>query len=239
MSHLYSIFAIVTLTTTAIPSAQAEIESQIPVGLEAVTGLRTEYVHRGFKLAQQTLDFQLEGEVTLDDNLYLGYGAWYAGETGDGNFSETGAKLSLTQIFNAWQWKNSITYRELRNSTFDSGIDLQSKVTYFLAESANNSHAISALASYDSGADGIYGAVEYSYYQALDRSSYISFNLGVSATHDYYGRNGGNDVYSKLSYTYNATKQVSLTPFIGTSLQLDDKNGSDHLFGGLWFEVSF
>ena len=39
--------------------ASAEIQNEIPLGIEAVTGYRTEYVHRGFKLADDVFDFQL------------------------------------------------------------------------------------------------------------------------------------------------------------------------------------
>jgi hypothetical protein len=37
----------------------AEVESNIPLGVEAVTGYRTEYIHRGMSLADDVIDFQL------------------------------------------------------------------------------------------------------------------------------------------------------------------------------------
>lgn len=222
----------------------AEVESELPIGIEAVTGIRSEYIHRGFQLSQRTFDFQLEGEVTLSENLYLGYGAWYATETSRGNFSETGAKLSLLKDMENYQWFSSVSYRELSNSVFDSGVEVTTGLDYLFSDKAMGemntlSQKVGLLASYDSGADGWYAAFEYNAYQTFGENAYVSFKAGVSATSDYYNRDGLNDFYSRVSYTYNLTKQVSLTPFAGASLQLDDKNGKDFLYGGVWFEVSF
>ena len=235
------LFPIVLVTLGVFSSSEvaAELEEEIPLGLEAVTGMRSEYIHRGFKLSQQVLDFQLEGEVALADDKFLGYGAWYATATGDGDFSETGVKLNYTQDAGDWHYYLSLNYRSQHNSIFDSGLDFTAKLSYFFSESERHSHQLSLLASYDTGAEGYYAALEYVNYTAMGDNAYFSFKTGVSAVSEYYTRDGANDVYGRLSYTYNVTQQVSISPFVGFSYQLDDQNGSDSAFGGLWFEVSF
>ena len=55
---------------------RAEIEEDIPYGIEAVTGLRSAYTYRGLELASSTLDFQLAAEVAVDNQLSVGAGAW-------------------------------------------------------------------------------------------------------------------------------------------------------------------
>lgn len=222
-----------------LTSAFAQDSSDLPLGLEAVTGTRSEYVDRGFRKAQQILDFQLEGEATVGDGLYLGYGAWYATSTGRDDFSETGTKLSLSYQLDSWLWTNKIIYRDLNQSVFTSGLELTSELSYSFSESARHSHAFKGIFSYDTGADGLYGAIEYATYQALNDDAFFAFQLGVSATSDYYGVDGANDLYSKLSFTYNLTQQVSLTPFVFTSIDLESNDRSDSLGAGLWFEVSF
>ena len=186
-------------------------------------------------------DFQLEGEIALADDKFLGYGAWFATGAGSEDFSETGVKLTYTQDINSWQYYASLIYKEQNNSLFDSGLEGLASLRYYFAESEQSSHSISAILSYDNGAEGFYGAIEYNNYIALNKDSYISLKTGISAASDYYERDGLNDLYARLSYTYNLTKQVSLTPYIGTSIQLDGDNeeNSNFLFGGLWFEVSF
>jgi len=226
------------LTLSSVFS-HAEEENQLPLGIEAVTGFRSEYVYRGFQHAQQVLDFQLEGEVTLKDGYYLGYGAWYGTGTGSDDFSETGLKISLTYDIDEWQWYNSIKYRDLNESEFDSGVEFTSQLTYFLSESAKHSREISGIVSYDSGAEGLYGAVEFVTYQAVSDDAFITFKTGASFTDDYYQTSGANDIYSRISFTYNISKQVSVTPFAFGSLNLANDGRSDYIGAGLWFEMSF
>ncbi|HCN80449.1 MAG TPA: hypothetical protein DIS80_04910, partial [Verrucomicrobiales bacterium] len=104
--------------------AFAEVDSEIPLGIEAVTGLRTDYVHRGFQLAESALDFQLEAEITLSNNNSLSLGFAHLSESGD-DFNETWSYLEFSHSFN----KNltsgaSFTYRDRNESILQGGFDL-------------------------------------------------------------------------------------------------------------------
>ena len=230
-----------TLSISSLSAESEDFNADMPLGFESVTGFRSDYIHRGFELGESIFDFQVSGEAMIRDNVSIGYSAWYATETSSGDFSETGFKLSTTTDLGNSQWSNSLTYRSLSNSALESGVDFTTKYSRLLATGTddNSSHTISFIGSYDTGAQGWYGAVEYGHYKPLDKNSYLSFKTGVSLTENYYDRSGFNDLYARISYTYHLTKQVSISPFLGTSLQLDTNNGSDHLYGGLWFEVSF
>lgn len=222
-----------------VSSLLAQDEEEIPLGLEAVTGFRSEYVHRGVTLAQRTMDFQLEGELTLSKDLYLGFGAWYATELSQSEFSELGTRLSLVKDFEKFQWRGAIKYRDYSDdSAAVSGFELDSKLQYFLPSSDALSQNLSVLASYDTGADGWYGALEYNLYPVLSEDAYLAFKFGVSAVEDYYGRSGFNDFYARFSGTYNINKFISVTPFVGTSIQFDSKH-RDSVYAGIWFETSF
>jgi hypothetical protein len=49
-----------------------------------------------------------------------------------------------------------------------------------------------------------------------------------------------NDVYGRVSFTYHISETVSITPFVGGSVLLDDQDaGDDQAYGGVWFEVRF
>ena len=52
-------------TLLLAPVLNAEVESDLPLGLEVVTGIRSSYVFRGFDLADTLIDVQLEGELAL------------------------------------------------------------------------------------------------------------------------------------------------------------------------------
>ena len=75
------------IAISAINTALAEEE--VKFGIEAVTGYRSAYVHRGFEQARGTIDFQIETELAIDNQTFLNVGAWYATETGNGDFDET------------------------------------------------------------------------------------------------------------------------------------------------------
>jgi hypothetical protein len=49
-----------------------------------------------------------------------------------------------------------------------------------------------------------------------------------------------NDAYGRLSLTHHISDTVSITPFVGGSILIDDDDeGDDQSFAGLWFEVRF
>lgn len=52
----------------------AEVENEIPWGVEIVSGLRSDYVYRGFELTGTSLDLQLEAELALSNESSLSLG---------------------------------------------------------------------------------------------------------------------------------------------------------------------
>ena len=92
MKHLAT--ALLAASFAASPLS-ADLEDDIPLGIEAVTGIRSDYIYRGINLAEVAMDFQLETEIILDDTLALSTGGWFATEVSD-NFTEGGVFLDLS-----------------------------------------------------------------------------------------------------------------------------------------------
>lgn len=228
-----SILAFLLLAT---PLATAEIESDIPVGIETVTGIRSGYVFRGFDMADALIDFQVEGEIALNDRTYLNVGGWVATENG-GPFEEYAGFLDLrTDVTDIVTVGAAITYHEYDGTMFESGVDLGAFLSLYPAEDWD----ITVGAYHDFGAEGWYVNAESGWSTRLGEDSYFALSGGVSWVNDYYGRSGMNDFYGRASVTYNVNSAVSLTPFLGWSLEIDDDNGDgDELFGGLWLELVF
>jgi hypothetical protein len=218
----------------ASPPASAEMEDDLRLGLEAVTGMRTDYVYRGFDLAGTTMDFQLEGEVTLAQDLYLNLGGWFATATND-DFSElTGfadLRYDLNQRFTVG---GSVSYHSYQETFFDDGFDLGGSLTYY----ATDEWDFKLGANRDFGAEGWYAHAESGWSYRINDDAYLGLSGGISWIDDYYSRSGLNDFYGRASFTYNVNSMISLTPFVGWSLEIEDGDG-DELLGGLWFEVSF
>ena len=108
----------------------AEVDTEIPLGIEAVTGLRSDYVHRGFQLAESALDFQLEPEVTLSDETSVHLGIAHLSES-NGEYNETTSYLELSHSFTKkFNGGVSLTYRERNESLLVSGFDFGCFTSY-------------------------------------------------------------------------------------------------------------
>lgn len=232
-----SALSIVCLTLVSLQPAFSAEKSEIPIGIEAVTGIRSGYIYRGFKLADATLDFQVESEVAITDDTFLNIGAWYLAES-DGDVAENGIFLDLRHaIGEKLILGGSILYRHFDHPVFDSGLDTGVSVSYRI----NDEWDWKTTASYDFGADGFYTSTDLHWSHVINESSFIAVLGGLSAVTDYYGRDGLNDFYYRLSYTYAISDRVALTPFVGGSVVIEDEGylAENEAYAGFWFEVNF
>ncbi|MBK1835100.1 hypothetical protein [Roseibacillus ishigakijimensis] len=205
----------------------------LPLGVESLTGLRSSYLYRGFELAEVTLEGQLETEVTLSDQFSLGLAAWHLAESSD-NFSESAFGLSLRRDWEEVSLSASLDYRAYSGSLFEDGLDAGLQAQWFFAEDwdlAWESH-------YDFGAEGSYHAFSLAWSHPFGDELFLSAHGGISAVSSYYERDGLNDLHTRLSLTYNLNSYLSITPFVGTSLGLQE-GVADDVFAGVWLAVTF
>ena len=217
------------LLATASAHAQSD---DLLYGAEAVTGYRTESIFRGFKLANDVLDVQLQTQVALSNQWLVDVGGYYA--TGSNGFEEAAAFADLTFDRETWNAGINFSARYFDHALFNSGLD----VGPFLNLWINDDLRVGGRFTYDTGADGTYGAIETEWSKPLDEKSFVNVLAGVSRVNDYYDRRGMNDLYGRLSYSYEINRHVALTPYLGTSLPLTAE-ASPRLFAGVWFEVNF
>ncbi|MGB6219638.1 hypothetical protein [Haloferula sp.] len=207
-------------------------DSEIPIGIEIVTGYRSDYVYRGFSLADNLIEIQIGGEVALSNQWLLDFGGWYG--TGSDDFGEFSGSLGIRYDQDSWDAGFDAAWRSYENSFFNDGFDFGP----FFNWRPNADWRIGSAVSYDTGPDGWYGEVEAEWSKPVGNSSFLSILGGASAVSNYYGRDGLNDFYSRLGYTYGVNDSVAFTPFVGASVPLYS-GGSTRLFAGLWFEVNF
>lgn len=216
--------------------AAADIESSIPLGIEAVTGIRSGYVHRGFDLADTSLEFQFAGKFTLSNSQSFNFGLSHLAESSD-DFSETAGYLEFENEFSdRLRAGLAVTYRDRNDSLLTSGTDLGVFTSYAINDDWEWRNEL----NYDWGADGLYAASEITWSQPISEKAFIAISGGLSYLSDYEHRDGMNDFFGRITLNYNFSDQVSFSPFVGTSIQLQDEDGADDVFyGGLWFQVIF
>jgi hypothetical protein len=233
-------FSIVALNLTGLLSltaaGQAGAMDDIPYGVEAVAQYRSEYSYRGFILAKDSIDLQLGAQYAFNDTTYLNSAVWFGSEIGDGDFTEGGLRADLLKDFGAMTYSLSGAYRSYTNTFFEDGTNIEAAAIYHF----NKLIDFSGRIAYDTGAEGWYADLQTNYYHRINDGSYFNLSGGISAVDKYYLRDGLNDVFAKLSYTYNINQSVSISPYAGTSVLLDkDDIGSDSLYAGIYFSVSF
>ncbi len=219
----------------SISPCLADPAADIPLGIEVVTGYRTEYVHRGFELAQDLIDVQAEAEIALSNEWVLNLGGSYGTCSGRGDFSETAAYFDLRYETEQWTAGIATTWRDYQDSFFADGFDLAPRFIWHLTEDWD----LGAGLAYDTGDGGWYGNVEAAWSKPLGESSFLGATAGTSWTEDYYGSNGWHDAYARLTWTYAFNEHVAITPFAGTSISTGSGPGSNQLYAGAWFEVNF
>lgn len=230
-----TILVLTILNSSAAESSTNKVlEEEIKFGLEALTTWRSEYMHRGFKLADKSMEFQLAGQVALSDTETIDAGLYFDTATGDGDFSESAAFIDFSKNIGDLTYSAKLTLRDYSNSTFESGADIGGSVNWKI----NDTFDLTSTLAYDTGAKGAYAEIKASAYKEISTSSYLMFKTGVGATADYYDRSGLHHLFAQLEYTYNISDNVSVSPFIGTSLGIHD-DAVNSLFGGMYFAVSF
>lgn len=231
MKHLTSVLLAAYFV---IPLVSAELENDIPVGIEGVTGIRSDYVYRGFNLGDVVMDFQAETEIVISETLTLGTGGWLATEVGK-DFTEGAGFLDLHySLHDNITITTSASYHAYNDSFFDNGFDLGSSITWHVAED----WSINMGVYRDWAATGWYADLGSDWSFRLSDETYLVVSTGISTIENYYGLSGLNDFHGQVSLTYNLNSMISITPFAGWSCELDVGDG-DEIYAGLWFEVSF
>jgi len=220
-----------------LPASAHDVEDSsddLIYGIEVLTGYRSEYVDRGFKLADGLLEVQLGAEIALSNEWLIDFGGWFGTETGSGSFDQATAFFGVRYEADDWQTGLDLAYNSYSDLLFEDGVRVGPYFDWFFGDDWRVGTAV----DYDSGAGGWYGKLEAEWSKPTGENSYVSVLGGLSATSDFYGESGGNDGFARLSWTYQVNRHVALTPFVGTSLTIDSGR-SDRIFGGLWFAVNF
>jgi len=203
-------------------------------GVEVLTSWRSEYVYRGFLLAQGSMEFQLVAQWVLSESDSFDAGVYYGIEAGDGGFSELTGFAAFSRQLGKYRYSAELAFHEYGGSFFDSGVDFRLSANYQMNEAFDFKGSV----SYDTGAEGFYFESKVSYYEEVNDVSYVTLDAGISSVAGYYDRDGLHHGFAKLGYTRNISESVSVSPYI-TGVFGIHNDVDNHVIGGVYFAVSF
>lgn len=232
MNHLRPLLC---FTAALHLNAVADVENDLPLGIEALTGYGTSSVYRGLELADAALDFQLSTEIALDNTYLIGLSGWHVAES-SGEFSETSGELSLIHRSASLSLAGGVTVRDFDSAIVDSGAEIFLEADY--SHSADLSYTLRF--AYDDAVQSALLAGSVNYSRVINESAYWGIKVGAVAADDFYGASGLVNLDARLSLTYLINSQLSITPFLAHSEGFGFESGDDSTtFGGVWLAISF
>lgn len=220
----------------ALSCAIADVESDLPLGIEALTGYHSHSVYRGLELSEEALDFQLSTEVALNNDWLVGISGWHIASSSD-DFTETSGELSLIYRSDSdWTFTTGITQRSFDHPIVESGTEVFADLSYEFSID----FSAAARLSYDDASGSALGELSIHYSRVINDSAWWAIEAGTLLADDFYGASGLASANARLSATYLINSQLSITPYLAHSEQIDDAFGEESVTSaGVWFAISF
>ncbi len=205
----------------------------VPYGVEFLGGIRSGYHQRGMRLSNDLIDLQLQSRLTLEDAVSVNMAIWRAAEA-SGDFNEFGALASISREYGEYSVAFELAYHSYDSEKVESGLEASALVDYSLTDHTSVYGSVSS----NTAVQNLYAQVGWSGSHKVSKDSYIQVKSELHMAQNYFGREGLYDLTSRLNYTYNISEMMSLTPFLSSSIPLDDKEDFN-LSTGVWVEVFF
>ena len=218
------------------PAVSDELRrAPIQLGIQLMSGYRTNAIWRGVPIAEQVGEFQIASSVAVSNNWALAgefdYARGFVGQKGSHStlYSELqyylGEEMTLGPLV-AGQW--------YRNCDFKNGLD--TGIVWRWTPTRDWESQAQAL--YDSGQKGWYGQLAITWQPLISESTAWQTTVALGGAKDYLGTNGTNDATLRTGCLIRLGASLRLQPFIAYSWGFGNKN-TRCFYGGLWFVWQF
>lgn len=216
--------------------ADSAVSSEIPLGIEAATTYRTDYLLRGSRMAQDVLDFQLQAGYSFDDRSTLDFTAWRVQggmPTDDRDFTENGIRALRAWQFDHVQVGVEAIWRDQREPV-DGDLELGPQIQWQISPDL----LWELRLTYLNEISRWYGESNLEWSRALSEKAFWSVQAGLGVAEAFASNNEWHQAGLKFSYSYALLSQVSLVPYVGYSLGLGDEV-PDVFHGGIRLQLRF
>ena len=204
-----SITHLSVITFTGLCAVNA---ADIPIGIEWLSGLRSEYLHRGIQNAGSLTELQLQSSYSLSQDESVELSLWQLGGR-ESSFAEYGVELGYAQSLGRYSMTPSVRYREIEEGVETSTAELGFELSYRWSDD----FATSFEASYQEAEAAILASLSAEYSYVLTDDSYVVGQLSIHSADDYHGLSGLYDVTGTLRYIHHINDFLTVTPFAQVS----------------------
>lgn len=209
--------------------------SPIHLGVQLMTGVRTDSIWRGREIAHQVLESQIASSFALNNDWAL------SGEF-DYNHGFSSRETSHATLYSELQYYlgEEMTVGPLaagqwfNNCVFRNGMDLGGVWRW----NPTRDWETQVQCLYDTGQEGWYSQIAVTWQPLISESTAWQSTIALGGVKDYFGTSGANEVMLRTGFLIRMGAYFRLQPFIAYSWGVGNEN-TRRLYGGCWFIWQF
>lgn len=219
-----------------VPLSDELRRAPIMLGVQFMTGYRSNYVHRGVEVGEEVAEGQVASSIALSNDWAL------AGEF-DFLHAFQGKDFSQTTFYGELQYYlgDELTVGPSIGSQFYGGKTVFRNAWepgFALRWNPVPDWSFWATGLYDTGQKGEYGTVAVSWQPLIAKSVAWENTVAVGISSDYVGASGISDVMVRTGLNIRLGKNFRLQPFVGVTFGVGDRDGHK-VTGGFWFTLVY
>lgn len=217
--------------------APIEVAEQVAiyVGVEALSGFRSDYVYRGEYVAESSIEFQISGGVALDDYWYMQGEFFYLNECESSPFRQTQLLGELNYYLNT---ESTLGYyvagQDYDKSLLESGIE--QGVVWRWNPSLN--WGMMAKMLYDSGQEGAYAEMRATYMPLIAENLAWVNCAQVGCAINYADIDGIKELMLRTGLSWAVDESWKVEPYVAWYYGRG-RDDFSQICAGFWLSYSF
>lgn len=232
-----SLYFSLPASLAAQDTSDAFESSAIPIGIEAATTYRSDYLIRGQRNAGEVLDFQMQAGYSFSNQSTLDLTAWRVQGTSPNSnrdYTENGVRAYKAWNVERFQLGIEGIWRDQQDQQFDEGLELGPALQWQL----NPDLKCGVNLTYLNSSSRWYGQTTIDWSRVINEKAFWGVQAVVGITDAFASSNEWHQAGLICSYSYALLSQVSIVPYAGYSLGLSD-SAPDLFHGGIRLQLRF
>lgn len=214
-----------------VPLSDVTRRAPIQLGVQFMTGYRTNYVFRGVEAGEQAVEGQIASSIAVSNDMALAGEVNYVRAFKDGHFSQTTLYGELQYYIGKEATLGpSMGAQFYGDSVFRNGIE--PGIVWRWNPELDWSFSASGL--YDTGQKGFYGNVAVTWQPLITETTAWETSVVLGSAARYLDSDGPSDLMLRTGWLIRIGPSFRLHPFIAVTFGIGDRD-ERVLTGGVWF----